>query len=67
MTKFDITMSILSKYLDANGQMSADLQSQISPSDSLELLKAGYERYISNETIEEPPFDDDSLESTLNQ
>ena len=67
MTKFSLSLSILRKYLDANGQISADLQSQISPSDSLELLKAGYERYISNETIEEPPFDDDSLESTLNQ
>ena len=50
MTKFAIRMSILSKYLDANGQMSADLQSAISPSDALELIKAGYERYISNET-----------------
>ena len=43
-------MSILSKYLDANSKMSADLQSQINPSDSLELLKAGYERYISTNT-----------------
>jgi len=67
MTKFAIRMSILSKYLDANGQMSADLQSAISPSDALELIKAGYERYISNETIEEPPFDDESSESTLHQ
>lgn len=60
-------MSILNKYLDANGQMTAELQSAITPSDSLELLKTGYERYISNETIEGPPFDDDSSGSTLHQ
>jgi carbonic anhydrase len=60
-------MSILSKYLDANSKMSADLQSQINPSDSVELLKAGYERYISNEALEEAPFDDKSSESTLHQ